>query len=113
MPCGPSAPVTTKRAIGNKKNAAVTTASGSRHSQTKVLCDIRKWCPAISGHHIASADFREIAVHKAFLHVFHLAPVDALGAGVIAVRQELVLDRLGQFDRARRAQVSVSPDRLT
>ena len=38
----PSAPVTTSRAIGNRKNAAVTTASGSRHNQTKDLCDIRR-----------------------------------------------------------------------
>src|ERR1700676_2171586 len=110
-PCGPSAPVTTSRAIGSRKNAAVTTASGSRHSQTKVLCVMKEWCPN-AGHHTASADLGEIAVDKAFLHVFHLAPIDALGAGIVAVRQELRLDGLRQFDRARRTQVSVGPDRL-
>ena len=35
----------TSRAIGSRKNAAVTTASGSKHSQTKVRCDIKRWCP--------------------------------------------------------------------
>src|ERR1700755_2659044 len=105
MPCGPSAPVTTSRAIGNRKNATVTTASGSRHSQTNDLCDIRKWCPSPNpSDHIASADFGEIAVDKAFLHVFHLAPVDTLGSGIVAIGQELVLDGVGQFDWTRRTQ---------
>src|ERR1700744_4868568 len=64
------------------------------------------------GPHSASVDLGEIAVDEAFLHVFHLAPVDALGAGVVAVGQELALDRLGQFDRASRAKVCVGPDCL-
>jgi hypothetical protein len=31
--------------MGNKKNAVVTTASGSRHSQTKDLCRMMEWRP--------------------------------------------------------------------
>ena len=34
-----------------------------------------------------SADFGEIAVRESLLHLLHLAPVDALGARVVAVRQ--------------------------
>src|ERR1700751_6331055 len=73
-----------------------------------------EWCPRPTrpGHHIASADLGEIAVHKAFLHVFHLAPIDALGPRVVAVRQELVLDRVRQLDRTCGPQICVGPDRL-
>src|SRR6266699_6037339 len=102
-PCGPSAPVTTSRAIGSTKNAVVTTASGSRHSQTNDLCSMKK-CALKAGHHTASADLGEIAVGKAFLHAFHYAPIDALGAGIVTIGQELGLDRLRQFNLARRAQ---------
>src|SRR3984957_7112925 len=63
-------------------------------------------------HHTASADFGEIAVDEAFLRAFHLAPIDALGARIVAVRQEFALYSLRQFDRPRRAQISVGPDRL-
>src|ERR1700684_2851882 len=90
-PCGPSAPVTTSRAIGSRKNAVVTTASGSKHSQTNDLCRMKNGAPN-EGRHIASADLGEIAVHKGFLHAFHLAPIDGLGAGIVAIRQELGLD---------------------
>src|ERR1700731_4099379 len=45
------------------------------------------------GHDIASADLGDIAVDKAFLHAFHLAPVDGLGAGVVAVREEFCFHR--------------------
>jgi hypothetical protein len=54
--------------------------------------------------HIASANFGEIAVDKGFLRGFHLTPVDAGGAGIIAVGQELGADRSRQFDRPRRPQ---------
>src|ERR1700744_3822304 len=63
-------------------------------------------------HHTASADFGEIAVDEAFLRAFHLAPIDALGARIVDVRQEFALYSLRQFDRPRRAQISVGPDRL-
>src|SRR5580704_3027307 len=65
-----------------------------------------------SRHHTASMDFGEIAVDKAFLRSFHLAPIDVLGAGVVAVRQELALDGGRQRNRARRAQIGIGPDRL-
>src|SRR6202171_148307 len=91
-PCGPSAPVTTSRAIGNRKNAVVTTASGSRHSQTK---DLGGMVASRARPHSASAGLAEIAVDKPLLRGFHLAPIDAFCTGVVAVRQELRLDRLG------------------
>ena len=49
-------------------------------------------------HHTASADLGEIAVDKAFLHAFHLTPIDALGTGIVAIGQELRLDCLRQFN---------------
>src|SRR5665213_308513 len=110
-PCGPSAPVITSRTIGSRKNAVVTTASGSRHNQTKDLCGMKNGA-LNAGRHTASADLGEIAVYKAFLHAFHLAPVDRLGAGIVAIRQELRLDRLRQFDRTRWPQIGIGPDRL-
>src|SRR5450631_3537956 len=65
-----------------------------------------------SSHHTASADLGEIAVDKGFLHSFHLAPIDAFCQGVVAVRQELRLDRLRQFNWTRRAQVGGGLGRL-
>ena len=51
----------------------------------------------------ASMHFSQIPIHKALLRVFHLAPIDGLGAGVVAIGQEFGLHRLRQFDRAGRA----------
>src|SRR5882757_7575340 len=51
-----------------------------------------------SRHHTASADLGEIAVDKGFLHGFHLAPIDALGTGIVGIGQELRLDCLRQFN---------------
>src|SRR5262245_29511508 len=92
---------------------ASTLANGCFNSSKRLLHIVsNSFTNSKPGSSLASADLGEIAVNEAFLHVFHLSPVDTGGAGIVTVRQKLLLDGFGQFDRARRTEIGVGPNRL-
>src|SRR5262249_10528011 len=108
------------RIIGSRKNAATTTASGSRHRRTKRRWVIGYWAKgapaecrsAIMPQDDALMHFCEVAVREALLHRLKLRPIDTFCAGVIGIRQEFGFHRLRQLDGPRRTQISIGPDRL-